>query len=561
MISLNTLLDLKHTENLLNTAVGLGAQILFVMDTSGYILAQASSPDIPAEVVENLRLSLPANQPVTEISTEQYKEYRYPIEIRSNPLGCLVGLSFSTSPSTSQELAATMQLLGRTVTDQMLKEYELNSLSKELLTRYEELTLLYELGQALSSIFDIPTICDIAIEMAMQVLIADRAFVAMIDEDNENLTIVAARGLKGFVGWKIPVGQGVSGTVALSGEAILLDASELSWSSNSKSVISKRKRKAPSSEPTLSVPLLLPANEPDGNGSGILGVMTLAGKPIGQQFTAGDEKLMTTLAAQISSAIHNSQLVRMLRETERVQQQLDIAAKIQHRLLPKRAPVVPGISLSGRCWPAANIGGDYYDYLTDDEGRLALLIADASGHSISSALMMMTARSRIRQELALGKSLGRAVTDTNQSLIEDLAQAEMFISLFCARYEPETHYLTYVNCGHNPPFLWRSKTRQLMPLIGDGLILGVLETITYDEQRIIVESGDVLLFYTDGITEARSPSGEQFGEERLQNVLTTHHPVSASELVSRIYQAVNQFTDYASQQDDMTLLVMKVLDN
>ena len=241
---------------------------------------------------------------------------------------------------------------------------------------------------------------------------------------------------------------------------------------------------------------------------------------------------------------------------------MEIASRIQQSLLPKHRPELPGITVAGTVIPTTKIGGDYYDYLVDRNGQLNLLIADASGHSLASALMITMIRSILRHELMRGRPLDRILFNINQVMFDDLVKSEMFISLFCARYNSGTHQLSFVNAGHNSPLLQRSTGQHPEKLDGDsGVILGILQDTVYREHTITVNPGDVLLLYTDGVIEARNPAGQQFGENRLGELLQQHQALPSEKLWQQIYQAIHRHINGAEQHDDITLLVLKIQAN
>jgi sigma-B regulation protein RsbU (phosphoserine phosphatase) len=550
-IELDLLLDNEQVESLLTAVAGVMLQeALLVIDANGNVVARAGTIDVPDEVINHLQHPDEKDRTTTQASNKSYSEARIPINVQDRLVGHVVGISFDSEQQVVERLTSATKLIGHVLTDQINKEDELNSLSTELLDRYEELTLLYDLSQELGVLFDIQMICDIALERAMEVVKAEKAYVALMDDDGEHLTVVAARNIEGFIGWKIPAGQGISGRVAALGKQVVLNAREPKSSDSGKNWLLL--------DAILSVPIILPSKEASGADQ-VLGVITMAGKPPGEMFTAGDAKLATTIMIQVAVAIYNSRLVQALQEVNRVQQQMEIAARIQQSLLPKHPPQLPGIALAGQCLPAANVGGDYYDLLTDDDGRLILLVADASGHSVGSALMMAMARSILRHEISLGNSLDKVLTNTNRVMLNDLIEAEMFITLFCARYDPNTRKLTFVNGGHNPPMLQRAAEGQIIELNSEGIILGLLDDVTYEEESIALNTGDILVLYTDGVTEARNPAKEQFGEEKLQKLLSKHRSLSPDELKEEIYKAIRKHTKDIEQQDDITLLILKVL--
>jgi sigma-B regulation protein RsbU (phosphoserine phosphatase) len=261
---------------------------------------------------------------------------------------------------------------------------------------------------------------------------------------------------------------------------------------------------------------------------------------------------MRLIAATRVTTLHH-QLVAQQRVIEK---EVELAAGIQRGLLPARPPEVPGVALAGRCLPAANVGGDYYDFLVDAEGRLTLLIADVAGHSIGSALLVAMARSVLRREVADGHSPGRTLAATAQSMYSDLVHAELFITVFAARYDPAKRRLTYAGAGHNPPLMVRSG--ELSELEASGPAVGFFETPEYDEVTLELAPGDALLLYTDGVVEATDESGEQFGEERLRALLKPPAPSDPGALTDAIMAAVRRHTGGVPAQDDITLAGLSV---
>ncbi len=535
-MKLDQLLDPRQLEQFLHALVELVPVTLHVEGSNGKLLAQARSTGVRSNTT---------SPPPERLHRTARAEARVPVEVHGERIGQVVAVAADPEQIMAPLVESAARLVAHIVADQAYKEHELNSLSTELLDKYEEITLLYDLSQALGSIFDISALCNIALEKAAQAVPAAKGFVMLKDEDSQNLTVVAAR-VDGLVGWKTPVGVGISGRVAESGKPILLLEGE--------QLPSRKPEEQGPRDAVLSVPLVLSAAEDEE----VLGVITLAGKPRGEMFTAGDAKLLRTIATQLAIAIHNSRLLQAQREAERVRQEMEIAARIQHNLLPDRPPGLPGIEVAGRCLPATNVGGDYYDYLVDREGRLNLIIADVSGHNIGAALMMVMARSLLRREIGEGKSPASVLARTNTALLHDLTNSELFITMFCARYDPATRCLTFANGGHNPPLLRRSSDAQIVELDGDGMIVGILEDVTFQEQTIALEPGDLLLLYTDGIVEARNPEGEQFGDGRLRKLLTDGGALPPDMLADRIYAATREHSRDSTQQDDITLLILKV---
>ena len=258
------------------------------------------------------------------------------------------------------------------------------------------------------------------------------------------------------------------------------------------------------------------------------------------------------IAASRVTALHR-QVVEQQRELEN---EVAMAAGIQMGLLPTEPPSMRDTDLAGLCLPAANVGGDYYDLIETNDGRLVLLIADVAGHSIGSALLMAMARSVLRREVAEGASPGAVLGATNYAMFGDLVNAGLFITMFCAVYDPADARLTYANAGHNPPVLARA-SGDTVELDADGAAIGFLEDVDFEELDVTLEPGDCLLLYTDGVNEAVDPADQQFGEERLAETVSALAPAGAAAVVDGIVNALNDFTGGGHQRDDITLVVLR----
>jgi PAS domain S-box-containing protein len=249
---------------------------------------------------------------------------------------------------------------------------------------------------------------------------------------------------------------------------------------------------------------------------------------------------------------------KVLLENSRMLRDMELARQIQLSLLPTAPPTIAGVSFAGCCVPAAHVGGDYYDYFSRGAACVDLVIADVSGHSIGAALMTAEARSALRAQLAAGGGAGEVLAALNRVLHEDLGRAELFITLFCAGYDAGTGTLTYANAGHVAPLVFRGAERSCQWLDAEGLILGVRENVAFEEKRLRMQGGDVLVLYTDGVTEARDAAGELFGQARLCAIVNRCHRESPEAIIDAVLREIAEFTDSAVLEDDVTMVVMKV---
>jgi len=259
---------------------------------------------------------------------------------------------------------------------------------------------------------------------------------------------------------------------------------------------------------------------------------------------------------------------RLLRESEeklRMQSELEIAREVQAQLFPRSAPEVPGLALYGVCKAARTVSGDYYDFLNLGENRVCLVLGDVSGKGISAALLMAAIQSALRAQFYDGlvsaggspaKALSTAavVSRLNVQLYESTPR-EKYVTFFFAVYNAASRSLMYTNAGHLPPVLLRhGKVERLN--VG-GTVVGLFSPMTYEQAEVQIQPGDLLVAFTDGITEPENIYGEEFGEERLLQVVRRARSVSAQTLTEEIYRSVSDWTGSPELQDDMTMLVAK----
>jgi serine phosphatase RsbU (regulator of sigma subunit)/catechol 2,3-dioxygenase-like lactoylglutathione lyase family enzyme len=241
----------------------------------------------------------------------------------------------------------------------------------------------------------------------------------------------------------------------------------------------------------------------------------------------------------------------------RAAQELEIAKEVQSRLFPRAFPSVSSLEFAGVCLPARHVGGDYYDFLHFGQDRLGLVIGDISGKGIAAALLMANLQANIRSQSAIAVDHPqRLLSSVNQLFCDNTADAA-FATLFYAEYDNGTRRLRYANCGHLPPLLLRAGD-SLERLQATATIMGAFKDWTCELAECQICPGDVLILYTDGVTESFSPAGEEFGEERLAKFLRGHRHLSSQELLSAIVEEIRAFSPH-DQHDDITLIIAKCL--
>jgi PAS domain S-box-containing protein len=253
------------------------------------------------------------------------------------------------------------------------------------------------------------------------------------------------------------------------------------------------------------------------------------------------------------------QAEKALLENSRMLRDMELARQIQLSLLPTAPPELPGVVLAGCCVPAAHVGGDYYDYYRREDGAVDMVIADVSGHNIGAALMMVAARSAIRAAIRISSGTGNILASLNDSLYEDLNRSGLFITLFYLAYNPFDRQLRYSNAGHVPPLLVREGEVACRELDAEGLILGVRNGEVFEERQIRMQPGDLLLIYTDGVTESSNSSGKMFGRERLCRILAARHTESPQSIVEAVLGEIAAFVGTTDREDDITMIAMKIM--
>jgi sigma-B regulation protein RsbU (phosphoserine phosphatase) len=311
---------------------------------------------------------------------------------------------------------------------------------------------------------------------------------------------------------------------------------------------------------TMSAELLLPLPGRDQ----LMGLITLGPKRSEEPYTPTDLRLLESVATQTGLALEIGNLARSLAseatQRERIHRELEVAREVQERLFPQEFPVIDGVSLAGHCRPQQGVGGDYYDSFLLDDGRMGLAIGDVSGKGISAALLMASLRASLRgMTLDAPHDLAAMMEKVNR-LVYEASATNRYATFFFATYNMQTRELIYVNAGHNAPFLIRRRAdnSQVERLEAGGPVIGLLPFAKYEEQRCVLQPGDLLLAYTDGISEAMTEREEEWGEDRMLAAAETFPDGCAQQVLEHLFAEADRFTGNASQFDDMTLLVLKL---
>ncbi len=268
-------------------------------------------------------------------------------------------------------------------------------------------------------------------------------------------------------------------------------------------------------------------------------------------------RLAESTVARLAAAVSEEKAHR-----EKLSRELEIAREVQQRLFPQELPRVPGIDCYGACRPALMVGGDYYDFvLRADAERFGVAIGDVAGKGISAALTMASLQASLRAEaLRGGDDAGEIVSKVN-SLLCDATTANRYATLFYGQFDATASTLTYVNAGHNAPVVLKQSngSGEIVRLETGGTVIGLASQFTYQQARIKLDRGDLLVAFTDGITEAMNTAEEEWGEESLIRTIRSCRELTARQTVARIMEAADAFAAGAEQHDDMTIIALRLM--
>lgn len=296
----------------------------------------------------------------------------------------------------------------------------------------------------------------------------------------------------------------------------------------------------------------------------LLGVMALGPKRSEEPYTPSDLRLLESVSVQTGLGLELSETAASLAaaavERAHIAREIEIAREVQERLFPQRLPLIAGVNLAGFCRTVFGVGGDYYDAIELGDGRLGLAIGDVSGKGISAALLMASLRACLRtMTLTTAGDLTQLMSHMNR-LIYEASAINRYATFFFGIFDPAASRFDYVNAGHNPPVLIRKSSSgncDRLCLDCGGPVIGLLPEASYEQGSLLMRPGDLLIAYTDGISEAMNSADEEWGEEAMILAAQQASDGTAEEIVKAIFAAADVFAGSASQHDDMTVLVMK----
>ena len=406
------------------------------------------------------------------------------------------------------------------------------------------LALISKISVALLDTATLNETLDQVVSMVFQAVPADRSMIMMRDEKSPDLKVAVARlrDRAGEVG-EIRISRSVIDEVVANGKSVLTSDAQADPRFAGGTVMLQGVRSV------LAVPL--------GVGEKVFGIV-YADSPLAEgRFTEDHLKVLTTLASVAAIRVQNARLLEEQMERVRLERELQVASEIQQRFQPASAPQVAGYELQGISFPCYEIGGDYYDFIQREDGKLVVALGDVSGKGPAAALLMSSLHAAVHAQADNHDSLAKTIGAVNRYLV-DSTPANRFVTLFYAELDPRAGSLAFLNAGHNPPLIVHAGGT-MEQLASGGLPLGIMSNAEFREGKTRLHPGDVLVIYSDGVSEAVNPKGEEFGPTRLYEVVARNLDASAAGIRDRIESALTKFCQGTPAADDITLVICKRL--
>ncbi len=425
--------------------------------------------------------------------------------------------------------------------------HDLGDLSREVRWLSEGINSVHETTQLLTSPMDLRQVLQIVVETIAKVLKVDAAGLRLLNEETGELVLKATYNLSDKYIKKGPVTAAESelNRRALKGETIIVDdmrtdphfqryhdqVLEEGWISS------------------LSIGLIH-------KGKGI-GILRLYSRKL-RSFPQTDIFLAQTVAAQSAVAIINARLYEESLRAERMALQMRLAGHVQRHLIPDSVPDISGLDLAGQYVPCYDVGGDFYDFILTNRNKLVLTIGDVMGKGMPASLAMASLRSSLRAYAEEIDDIGLVVSRENRMFCQDTELGE-FATLFMSSLDIASWTLTYCNCGHEPPVLIRNSGREIIDLAEGGMVLGVQPYQKYETRQVVLQPGDMIVMYTDGLADAHNFQRETFGRGRVIESALASLDMPAEQAAKNMLWLMRKFTGLTERFDDTAIVVLKRL--
>lgn len=428
------------------------------------------------------------------------------------------------------------------------KPGELERLTEEnlrLKKSVEELSMLNDLARILSSTLALDQIMDKVVSASVKALGAEQGTVHLLEkaESQDQFRTLIRKADATTPEWKYRLDVVLSGWMIKNRQPLLINDFKNHKLFQGTQALDEKIRSL------LSAPLICKGR--------LIGVLNLFNKKQGNLFSDDDQRLLSIIASQSAHVIENARLYKEEKQLRQFEQELEMARKIQRQLLPKEKPSVAGFDIAGTTHAAKVVGGDYFDFIKLKDERWAIALGDVSGKGIPAAMLMSNLQATLRNQALTTPSIRECISNANDLLYLN-TESNKFVTLFYGVLDPNSKKFAYVNAGHNFPFLM-NKDGAFKTLETGGVVLGMLPNCPYDKDELQLNPGDILLIYSDGVTEAENQMEQLFGEEQLQMCIRENQDRNAEQILANINQAIKAFSGPKDQDDDITMIVIKAM--
>ncbi len=410
-----------------------------------------------------------------------------------------------------------------------------------------KIKLLLDIVGKFNSSLDPARLLHEIIESTKAMVEAEASSLFLLTDDGASLelTIPTGPATAQVSGKKIPADHGISGWVVQNQEPVIIE--DVQKDARFKGELLKK--------PTFQSNnmMCVPLNNNKGTTIGVLQVINVDSGYLTKEMLT----LIQTLANQAATALENVKVKQQQLASELLNKELEVATRIQAGFFPQSIPEIAGYEVAGCSIPAKDVGGDYYDIIVQPEHQqCGFVVADVTGKGVPASLLMATMRASLRANIQNNPTdLVTAMQHVNQDIFRD-SPSDKFITSVYLTLHYEQHWVEYVNSGHNPPYLVKD---QISTLDESGLMLGIMDPIDFPSARVSMEAGDVLVLFSDGVTEATNPAGELYSEERFEQWLIQHRKLNVEQLKEALLNEIKLFADGAEQSDDITFILLKRL--
>ncbi len=414
--------------------------------------------------------------------------------------------------------------------------------SAALASRSRAFDILSEAAEGFLAQQSLDEVLPMVMEMVRRAASPDRAALMLLEGDPPALRSRAIPGSPGAGGGPITVSRTISDAVLRERQAILTsDAMVDPRFAGADSVVLNKVRSA------MCVPLW--------NNKEVIGLIYVDTVREASSYSREDLQVLTLVANLAAVKIENARLFLRDQQMKVMERELAAAARIQQRLLPAAAPPFPGWAMVGRNVPCLAVGGDYFDLQLRGPDRLGVAVGDVSGKGLPAAILMATVQAAFRALLGAGAGVPEVVSRLNATVVSNSGD-EKFLTFFCGELDRGSGRMSYVNAGHNPPILLRAGGA-IERLFSGGLALGLMDEVSFSPQEVLLADGDLLVLYSDGITESQNTANDEYGEDRFIGLLRDLRGEPLPAIRDRVLEAVRDFAGAAGQFDDITLVLIR----